>query len=120
MGGTGGAIPLLPPTFARKLWPREIGMLFSAMSAVTDHPERQRFELIEDGKLAYADYRVEGDVLVIPYVYADPALRGRGTAGRLMTGVLEVARERGLKVEPICGYAAAFIERHAEYRDLRA
>jgi predicted GNAT family acetyltransferase len=95
-------------------------MLFSAMSAVTDHPERQRFELIEDGKLAYADYRIEGDVLVIPYVFADPALRGRGTAGRLMTGVLESARERGLKVEPICGYAAAFIERHAEYRDLRA
>lgn len=95
-------------------------MLFVLMSAVTDHPNRQRFELIEDGKLAYADYRMEGDILVIPYVYADPALRGRGTAGRLMTGVLESARERGLKVEPVCGYAAAFIERHVEYRDLRA
>jgi len=90
------------------------------MSAVTDHPERQRFELIEDGKLAYADYRIEGDVMVIPYVYADPALRGHGTAGRLMTGVLDAARERGLKVEPVCGYAAAFLQRHAEYRDLRA
>ena len=90
------------------------------MNPVTDHPERQRFELLEDGKLAYADYRIEGDIMVIPYVYADPALRGRGTAGRLMTGVLDAARERGLKVEPICGYAAAFLQRHAEYRDLRA
>jgi len=90
------------------------------MSAVTNHSERQRFELLEDGKLAYVDYRIEGDVMVIPYVYADPALRGRGTAGRLMTGVLDAARERGLKVEPICGYAATFIQRHAEYRDLRA
>lgn len=95
-------------------------MLRSAMNAVTDHPERQRFELLEDGKLAYADYRIEGGVMVIPYVFADPALRGKGTAGRLMTGVLEAARARGLKVEPICGYAATFIQRHAEYRDLRA
>jgi predicted GNAT family acetyltransferase len=110
----------IPPPIARNFSPRETGMLRSAMNAVTDHPERQRFELLEDGKLAYADYRIEDDVMVIPYVYADPALRGRGTAGRLMTGVLDAARERGLKVEPICGYAAAFLQRHAEYRDLRA
>lgn len=90
------------------------------MSTVTDNTAESRFELVEDGKLAYADYRQEGNVLVIPYVESDPALRGKGTAGRLMTGVLDSARERGLKVTPICGYAAAYIQRHPEYHDLRA
>lgn len=90
------------------------------MSEVIDHPERNRFELVEDGKLAYADYRKTAGTLVIPYVFSDPALRGRSSAGRLMEGVLLAAREQGLKVQPICGYAAAYIQRHAEHRDLLA
>jgi predicted GNAT family acetyltransferase len=59
-------------------------------------------------------------VLVIPYVFADPALRGRGTAGRLMAGMLDQVRERGEQVRPLCGYAAAWIDRHPQYHDLLA
>lgn len=89
------------------------------MSAITDNTARGRFELEEEGKLAFADYRLEGGVLVIPHVEADPALRGKGTAGRLMDGVLDLAREKSWKVRPICGYAAACLQRHPEYRELR-
>ena len=88
------------------------------MNPVVDQPDRQRFELEEEGKLAYADYRREADLLVIPYVHSDPALRGRGTAGRLMSGMLEIVRSRGEKVRPVCGYAAAWIQRHPDYQDL--
>jgi uncharacterized protein len=90
------------------------------MAEITDNTARGRFELEEEEKLAFANYRLEGNVLVLPHVEADPALRGKGAAGRLMSGVLELARERGWKVRPICGYAAAYIERHPEYRDLLA
>lgn len=90
------------------------------MTQVTDNTARSRFELIEEGKLAFADYRLNGGVLILPHVEADPALRGRGAAGRLMAGVLNLARERGLKVTPICSYAVAYIQRHPEYRDLQA
>ena len=89
------------------------------MNPVTDNAARQRFELTEDGKLAFADYRREGGVLVLPHVEADLALRGRGTAGRLMAGVLAHARGLGLKVRPVCGYAAAYLERHPAEHDLR-
>ena len=85
---------------------------------MTDQSARSRFELEEEGKLAFADYQVRDGVLVLPHVEADPALRGRGTAGRLMEGVLAHARERGLKVLPLCGYAAAYIRRHPEHGDL--
>ena len=88
------------------------------MNPVTDNASRQRFELEEEGKLAFADYRVQGDTLILPHVEADPALRGRGAAGRLMTGMMEIVRERGVKVSPVCSYAVAWLERHPEYGDL--
>lgn len=88
------------------------------MARITDNTVRSRFELEEEGKLAFADYRLEGDVLILPHVEADPALRGKGSAGRLMEGVLGLARQRGWKVRPICGYAAAYIDRHPDYRDM--
>lgn len=92
----------------------------TTMPQVTDNSARQRFELVEDGMLAFADYRRQGDVLILPFVMTEPALRGRGAAGRLMQGVLESAREHGLKVTPICSYAVAYIQRHPEYHDLLA
>jgi len=90
------------------------------MGAVVDNPERRRFELEEQGLVAFADYRLEGERLVIPHVEAPPALRGTGAAGRLMTGVLDLVRGRGLKVVPLCPYADAFIRRHPQYQDLVA
>lgn len=88
------------------------------MNQVTDHAALQRFELEEDGRLAFADYREMDGVLMLPHVEAHPDLRGKGTAGRLMEGVLEIARARGLKVTPICGYAVAYLQRHPEHQDL--
>ena len=88
------------------------------MTEVVDNTAQSRFELVENGHVAYADYRRQGGRLVIPYVLAPPPLRGTGAAGRLMEGVLAAARREGLKVTPICGYAAAYIRRHREHHDL--
>ncbi len=90
------------------------------MSDVVDNAARGRFELVEEGLTAFADYRREAGRLVIPYVESPPPLRGKGTAGRLMEGVLAAARAEGLKVTPICGYAVAYIRRHKEHHDLLA
>ncbi len=38
------------------------------MSAVIDNAARSRFELNEDGHIAFADYRRQGGRLIIPYV----------------------------------------------------
>ena len=85
-----------------------------------DNAERGRFELTEQGLTAFATYRLDQDRVAIPHVEAPPALRGQGTAGRLMTGLLEIIRDRGQKVVPICPYAIAFIKRHPEFQDLVA
>ena len=88
------------------------------MSDVVDNHAHSRFELEEQGLMAFADYRRSDGRLIIPHVEADPALRGTGAAGRLMEGVLAQARREGLKVAPLCGYAAAYIRRHKRHHDL--
>jgi predicted GNAT family acetyltransferase len=90
------------------------------MTEVTDNTERRRFELVENGLTAFADYRLHGGVMVLPHVEAPMPLRGTGAAGRLMAGLLEQVRARGLKVMPTCAYAAAYIRRHPQYGDLVA
>jgi uncharacterized protein len=88
--------------------------------AVEHNPQQHRYELVEEGLIATADYRRDGDTLLITYVQSPPPLRGKGTAGRLMSGMLDQVRADGLRVTPICGYAAAWIRRHPDYQDLLA
>ncbi len=91
-----------------------------AENPVTDNVERRRFELIDHGYTSFADYQIGDGVIVIPHVETPPALRGGGMAGRLMQGVVEHARERGMKIVPVCPYAAAWLQRHPEHADLVA
>lgn len=88
--------------------------------SVRDNASRRRYELEIDGQVAFLTYRRDGETLYIPHVEAPPALRGTGAAGRLMEGVMRIARAENLKVVPICGYAAAWLRRHGEWRDLTA
>jgi len=87
---------------------------------VADNTARQRYELEENGETAFANYRRDGDTLVIPYVEAAMALRGTGAAGRLMQGVTEIARAEKLKIVPLCGYARGWLKAHKEHHDLLA
>lgn len=83
-----------------------------------DNTAKHRFELEENGHTAFADYQLEGNILHIPHVEAPPALRGTGAAGRLMQALADHARANGLKLHPICGYAAAWLQKHKETHDL--
>ena len=87
---------------------------------VTDHPQRSRFELAEDGHTAFAAYERDGDVLALTPVVVPPAIEGRGVGTRLVEGVLADIRARGRKVVPQCPFAREYIARHPEERDLLA
>ncbi|HEX7887075.1 MAG TPA: GNAT family N-acetyltransferase [Phenylobacterium sp.] len=79
-----------------------------------------RYEMDEQGLTSYADYRRTGDRLYVDYVFTPVPLRGSGASGRLMTAVAAKAQANGLKITPICGYAATWLRRSHEYRDLVA
>jgi hypothetical protein len=79
-----------------------------------------RYEMDEQGLTSWADYRLSGDRLVIDHVESPPALRGTGAAGRLMAALSADARAKSLKIIPICSYAAAWLQRSADFSDLLA
>ena len=89
-------------------------------NGVVDNAAEGRFELTERDLVAVADYRVQEGRMILPHVEAPPALRGTGAAGRLMEGVLDAARRRGLKIVPLCPYADAYLRRNPKHEDLRA
>lgn len=80
----------------------------------------RRFELSEQGATAFATYWRDGDTFTIPHVEAPVELRGKGTAGRLMAGIAELARAQGYKIVPRCPYAAAWFQRHPDAADVKA
>jgi uncharacterized protein len=90
------------------------------MGAVVDNKAARRFELAEQGALAFADYTRSGGVVTVPHVEAALPLRGTGAAGRLMEGMLAAIRADGEKIRPICPYAVAYLRRHPEHHDLVA
>ena len=87
---------------------------------VRDNHEQSRFELDIDGQIVFANYRRTGSTLAILHVEAPLPLCGTGAAGRLMGGIMEIARATGAKIVPLCGYASAWLRRHREYAELLA
>ncbi len=79
---------------------------------VTNNVAESRYELSVEGHLAIADYRLEGNNLVITHVETPPQLRGQGVAAKVMAGVVEDAKTRGLTIVPVCSYAVAYMKRH--------
>lgn len=86
---------------------------------VRDNPERERYELVIDGRIvSIADYRLEGDVVVVPHVETHVEMRDQGMADRLMRGMLDDLRQGGRKIRPLCSFAAGFLHDHPEDADL--
>ncbi len=92
----------------------------SAMAIFTDNGPRQRYELEHADGPSFADYADQRDVRAILHVETPPAARGNGYAGQLMEAIVADARERGLKLRPLCSYAAAYFRRHSAAQDVLA
>jgi predicted GNAT family acetyltransferase len=88
------------------------------MSDVTDNTARNQYEMPAEDQIVFARYRRTGDTVAILHVEAPVALRGTGAAGRLMQGIVELARQNNEKLVPLCSYAAAWMKRHPETADL--
>lgn len=87
--------------------------------AIVDNPEKHRFEAdLGDGSVAIAEYKLVPGKIVLIHTEVPPAHEGQGIGSALIRFVLDWARERGLKVIPICPFFAAHIQKHAEVQDL--
>lgn len=87
---------------------------------VVHNPAEHRFEARINGLLCVADYRREGQVLLMHHTSVPPALEGRGIASRLVAAAFAHAREQGLRIHPLCSYVRVWSQRHPEVADLLA
>ena len=86
---------------------------------VVDDVAGRRYELRRGAELlSFADYRTDGEVLVIPYVETDPAYRGHGFSAHLLDHVVADALRRGLRIRPICSYAASVLRARPDAGDV--
>ncbi len=90
------------------------------MADVIDQPARSRYEMALGDEVAFAVYRDVDGARVIPHTEVPLALRGKGVGGKLVRGVLDDIRARGMKVVPRCPFVARFIAAHPDYADLVA
>ena len=87
---------------------------------ITDNRAAGSLELAVGDQIVFALYRREGPRLVIRHVEAPLNLRGTGAASRLMHGIVALAARDGLRVVPLCSYAAAWLRKHPEARRVAA
>jgi len=88
------------------------------MTDIIHHEPQCRFEHIVDGHVCELDYQLDGQRMSILHTVVPPEAGGRGIAALLTRAALDMARSRGWRVQPVCSYAATYIERHPEYADL--
>ena len=86
---------------------------------VRDNPEKHRFEIdLGDGSFAIAEYTLPAGKIIFTHTEVPSQHEGKGLGTELIEFALAAARERGLKVIPICPFFAAYMQRHAEVQDL--
>lgn len=90
------------------------------MGAVRDNKALGRFELDVEGGLAFANYRLTPQAVVITHTETPRALCGRGVASELIKGSLDLIRADGHKVIAGCGFVVDYLYKHPEYSDLMA
>ena len=86
---------------------------------VTDNPEQSRYEAHLGDQLAgYVEYERVGGLVAFTHTVVPDEFGGRGIASAIAAASLDDAREKNLKVRPVCPFYSKYLERHPEYADL--
>jgi len=88
------------------------------MAVVRDNKALSRFEMSVEGGVAFANYRLTPQAVIITHTETPHALRGHGIASELVKGALALIRADGLKVIAGCGFVVDYLSKHPEYRDM--
>lgn len=75
---------------------------------------------VEDGKTAgEMTYSKAADkFIIIDHTEVDPAYKGKGIGKELLTKIVEMAREKNIKIMPLCPFAKAMFDKTPEMSDV--
>lgn len=85
-----------------------------------DDGKKGSFYVEENGKkLAEMTYVWAGtDRIIIDHTEVGPELAGKGAGKQLVAKGVAFAREKGIKIVPLCPFAKSVFDKVAEYRDV--
>ncbi|GAA4009892.1 GNAT family N-acetyltransferase [Sphingomonas swuensis] len=86
---------------------------------VVNNEAEQRFEIaLEDGSVAFAEYRMLKGKVMFPHTVVPSKHEGQGLGSRIAKVSLEWVREQGLLAIPACTFYLRYMQRHPETHDL--
>ncbi|HEX8334615.1 MAG TPA: GNAT family N-acetyltransferase [Segetibacter sp.] len=92
------------------------------MNIQHDEQEQAGKFFIEEGSktVAWMTYTVKSGNMVIEHTFVDESLRGKDVGARLVGEGVKIARQKNMKIVPVCTYAKKLLERSKEYDDVLA
>ena len=95
------------------------GAIEAEKVTITDNKEAGVYELWVDGQTAAGLlYNEAGTRVTILATAVFPKFRGKGIAGNLLGGVLDLLRAEGRTATLTCPVATAFVHSHPQYADV--
>jgi len=78
------------------------------------------FQLIdESGIAAYMSYSRAGEsLIIIDHTEVKPAYKGQNLGRQLLNKAVDFAREKNIKIMPICPFAASVFQKDESIRDV--
>ncbi len=58
------------------------------------------------------------DKIIIDHTEVNPGNNGKGLGKKMMTAAVEMAREKNLKIIPLCPFAKSVFEKTSEFRNV--
>ena len=85
-----------------------------------EHGSKGAFVIEQDHeRLAEMTYTKAGDqLIIIDHTEVSEKLKGQGIGKQLVAKAVAYAREKGLKILPLCPFANAVFEKTPEYQDV--
>jgi len=91
----------------------------AVLPIVRDNVEHSRLEIgLGDGEVAFAAYNLLPGAIRFYHTVVPESHGGQGLGTALIKAGLAAARERGLKVIPICPFFRAYLKKHVDEQDI--
>lgn len=58
------------------------------------------------------------DKIIIDHTEVNPGNEGKGFGKKMVTKAVEFAREKGIKIVPLCPFVKSFFDKTSEFRDV--
>ncbi|MDX1365181.1 GNAT family N-acetyltransferase [Arenibacter latericius] len=72
-----------------------------------------------DKRAGIMTYSVAGkEQIIIDHTEVEPEFKGKGVGMKLLHKIVEMAREKNIKILPLCPFANAMFKKHEDIRDV--